>query len=89
MDQPTRALIRQHTFACLVLANHALHMAHEAYHRVHIENAIDPTPMGNDLIAAARARLKLAWWIRDVAQVACATCDDLPPHPFFTEGLWQ
>lgn len=66
MDQ----LIRRHTFACLVMCNNALHVADEAYHRVHIENAIAPTPDGNTLIAAARERLVLAKCIRDEAEAA-------------------
>lgn len=64
------SLIRQRTFACLVLANHALHLAHEAYHRVHIENAIAPTPDGDALILAARERLVLAQRIQAEAQEA-------------------
>lgn len=68
MDQS--ALIRQHTFAMLVMANHALHLAHEAYHRVHIENAIAPTPDGDALILAAHERLRLAMRIQAEAQDA-------------------
>lgn len=64
------ALIRQHTFAMLVMCNHALHLAHEAYHRVHIENAIAPTPDGDALILAAHERLRLAMRIQAEAQEA-------------------
>ncbi len=77
MDE--RALIRQHTFACLVLANNALHQAHEAYRRVHIENAIAPTPDGDALIAAARDRLRLAQWVQHEAQAAVIERDSLDP----------
>jgi hypothetical protein len=77
MDQS--ALIRRHTFVCLVLANHALHVADEAYHRVHIENAIDPTPDGNALILAARERLALAMRVRNEAQTAVTERDGLDP----------
>lgn len=63
-------LIRQHTFAMLVMCNHALHLAHVDYRRVHIENAIAPTPEGNDLILAARERLALAQRIQADAQAA-------------------
>lgn len=63
-------LIRQHTFAMLVMCNHALHLAHEAYHRVHIENAIAPTPDGDALIRAARERLALAQRVQAEAQEA-------------------
>lgn len=63
-------LIRQHTFAMLVMANHALHLAHNEYHRVHIENAIALTPDGDVLILAARERLALAQRIQAEAQEA-------------------
>lgn len=66
MDQ----LIRQHTFAMLVMCNHALHLAHEAYHRTHIENAIAPTPDGDALILAAHERLRLAMRVQAEAQEA-------------------
>ncbi len=77
MDQS--ALIRRHAFACLVLANNALHVADEAYHRVHIENAIDPTPDGNALILAARERLALAQRVQHEAETAVIERDSLDP----------
>lgn len=64
------ALIRQHTFAMLVMCNHALHLAHMAYHRTHITNAIAPTPEGDALILAAHERLALAKRIQAEAQDA-------------------
>ena len=63
-------LIRQHTFAMLVMCNHALHLAHEAYHRTHLENAIAPTPDGDALILAAHERLRLAMRIQAEAKEA-------------------
>lgn len=72
-------LIRQHTFAMLVVANHALHLAHIEFHRQRDEHAVAPTPDNNASMLAARERLVVAKRIRDEAQGAVRERDNLDP----------
>lgn len=89
MDRQTQELIRQHTFACFTMANLAMHVAHVEFHHVQLENSVISTPEGDAAIRAARNRLKLAMTIKEQAQEACSSRDNIPPHPFFTEGFWK
>lgn len=77
MGQPD--LIRQHTFAMLVVANHALHLAHIEFHRLRDEHAVAPTPDNNEAMLAARERLVASKRIRDAVQQAVAERDNLDP----------
>ena len=87
MDRKTQELIRQHTFVCLALANNALHVAHEEFHRVRDVHQVAPTAENYTALLDARNRLKFAMTIREQANAACSAQDKFPPHPFFTEGF--
>lgn len=87
MDRQTQDLIRQHTFACFVLASHAMHVAHKEFHRVRDVHQAAPTAENYAAFQDARNRLKFAMNIRKQADLACSSRDNIPPHPFFTEGF--
>lgn len=87
MDRQTQELIRQHTFACFVLASIAMNVAHEAFHRVRDVHQAAPTAENYTALQDARNRLKFAMTIREQANAACSSRDNIPPHPFFTEGF--
>jgi hypothetical protein len=89
MDRQTQELIRQHTFVCLALVNHALHVAHVAFHAVRDVHHAAPTAENYTALLDARSRLKFAMTIEEQANAACSAQDKFPPHPFFTEGFWK